>query len=747
MNKYIQMKQMRLNFLFFINAILLFAQSPNTEKSKDSIKTISLEEVLLNGIRANEDSPVTFTNVTRKEINARNLGQDIPILLNYLPGVVTTSDAGAGVGYTGIRVRGSDATRVNVTINGIPYNDAESQGTFWVNLPDFASSVETIQLQRGVGTSTNGSAAFGASLNLKTEALHEEAFASIATSLGSFNSLKNTLQFSSGTLNKGFTLSGRLSQINSDGYVDRASSNLNSYFFQGTFKDENTLIKALVFGGQEITYQSWYGLDPIKLESNRTYNPAGEIYDQSGNRVAFYDNQVDNYSQEHYQFHWNERLNSNWNFALGLNYTHGSGFYEEYNDLWYDQNVGFSGTTSFDYLQLKPFSLGDAIIINSENISQKWLDNDYYVMTLGLNYNTDATSLNFGGLYSRYVGDHFGELVWGQNLGEVLPNNRFYENKGIKTEGSFFAKATQRISEGFTGFVDLQIRSIEYEVSGQVAGPDFFSVDDNFLFFNPKAGLTYQVASGQKIYFYYAKAQREPNRTDYENGTPKPEKLDDFELGWRIKTSKIQAQTNIYWMEYKDQLVLTGAIDAVGSPIRQNEGKSRRLGIELELKMNLSSNWLWQPNIALSSNQNLDFYFKRDGVLENLGKTQLAYSPNLVGGSAIMYVPSTKFQIGLLSKYVGKQYMGNIDSENSTLEAYFVNDLNAVFIWKPNKWVSEIQWSFLINNICNAKYESNGYFFTYDDDFSVVGQVKTIEGSGYYPQAGINFLTGLKLRF
>ena len=474
MNKYIQMKQIRLNFLLFINAILLFAQSPNTEKSKDSIKTISLEEVLLNGIRANEDSPVTFTNVTRKEINARNLGQDIPILLNYLPGVVTTSDAGAGIGYTGIRVRGSDATRVNVTINGIPYNDAESQGTFWVNLPDFASSVETIQLQRGVGTSTNGSAAFGASLNLKTEALHEEAFASIATSLGSFNSLKNTLQFSSGTLNKGFALSGRLSQINSDGYVDRASSNLNSYFFQGTFKDENTLIKALVFGGQEITYQSWYGLDPIKLESNRTYNPAGEIYDQSGNRVAFYDNQVDNYSQEHYQFHWNERLNSNWNFALGLNYTHGSGFYEEYNDLWYDQNVGFSGTTSFDYLQLKPFSLGDAIIINSENISQKWLDNDYYVMTLGLNYNTDATSLNFGGLYSRYVGDHFGELVWGQNLGEVLPNNRFYENKGIKTEGSFFAKATQRISEGFTGFVDLQIRSIEYEVSGQVAGPDFF---------------------------------------------------------------------------------------------------------------------------------------------------------------------------------------------------------------------------------------------------------------------------------
>ncbi len=391
--------------------------------------------------------------------------------------------------------------------------------------------------------------------------------------------------------------------------------------------------------------------------------------------------------------------------------------------------------------------MGDTTITNSENITQKWLDNDYYVITLGLNYNTDAISLNLGGLFSRYVGDHFGDLIWGQSLGEVLPNHRFYENQGIKKEGSFFAKATQNISKGFRAFVDLQIRAIGYEVSGQIAGPAPFLVDDDFLFFNPKAGLTYQVASGQRIYFSYAKAHREPNRTDYENGTPNPEKLDDFELGWRIKTSKIEAQTNIYWMEYKDQLVLTGAIDAVGSPIRQNVGKSRRLGIELELKMNLNSYWFWQPNIALSSNQNLDFYFKRDGVLENLGKTQLAFSPNIVGGSAIMYVPSNRFQIGLLSKYVGKQYMGNIDSENSTLEAYFVNDLNAVFTWKPNKWVSEIQWSFLINNIFDKRYESNGYFYTYDDNWSTPGQVTTIEGAGYYPQAGINFLTGITLRF
>ena len=741
------MKSIRLSFFLFLNLSVLLAQEPNAQTVKDSLTTISLEEVLLTGIRAKEDIPVTFTNLSRQDLAPRNLGQDIPILLNYLPGVVTTSDAGAGIGYTGIRVRGTDATRVNVTINGIPFNDSESQGTFWVNLPDFASSVEAIQLQRGVGTSTNGSAAFGASLNLETDAVQNKAFASLSSSIGSFNSFKNTLRFSTGKINEGFTFSGRLSQINSDGYIDRATSDLDAYFFQGTFQDESTLIKALVFGGQEVTYQAYWGIDAVTLQTNRTYNTGGEIYNESGNRNDFYDNQVDNYAQEHYQFHWNERLNSNWNFTLGLNYTHGSGFYEEYNDLWYDQNISFSGATSFDYLQLKPFTIGDTTISDSENISQKWLDNDYYVITLGLNYNTEDTSFNFGGLYSYYVGDHFGDLIWGQNLGEVLPNHRFYENQGIKKEGSFFAKATQTLSEGFTGFIDLQLRSIGYQVSGQIAGPASFSVDDNFVFFNPKAGLTYEVASGQKLYFSYAKAQREPNRTDYENGNPKPEKLDDFELGWRINTPKLQAQTNVYWMEYKDQLVLTGAIDAVGSPIRQNVGKSRRLGIELEFKINLNSNWLWQPNIALSSNQNLDFYFKRDGVLENLGKTQLAYSPNLVGGNAIMYVPSTRFQIGLLSKYVGKQYMGNIDSENSTLSAYFVNDLSAVYTWQPNKWIQEIQWSLLVNNIFNAQYESNGYFYTFDDTWSAPGQVTTVEGAGYFPQAGINFLTGVMLRF
>ena len=743
------MKTLRLSFLLLASSIGLQAQNQSQVnfKDQDSLSTITLEEVKLTGIKAKDNTPVTFTNVSKKDIASRNLGQDIPILLNYLPAVVTTSDAGAGIGYTGIRVRGSDATRVNVTLNGIPYNDAESQGTFWVNLPDFASSVEQIQLQRGVGTSTNGSAAFGASLNVETSGIQQNAFSSLSSSLGSFNTFKNTFQFSTGMLNDHFSFSGRLSKINSDGYIDRAASNLDAYFFQAAFQDENTLIKALIFGGHEITYQSWYGVDAETLVSNRTYNPAGEIYDNNGNLTGFYDNQVDDYTQDHYQFHWDEKINAFWSSSVGLNYTYGRGFYEEYNDVWYNENISFGGDTSFDYLQIQPFTIGETTVESTENISQKWLDNDYYVLTLGLNYQTAETTINFGGLYSRYIGDHFGNLLWGQTIGASAPNHRFYENQGVKTEGSFFAKATQQLSSKLTGFLDLQIRGIDYKVEGTISGPDNFDVDDQFTFFNPKAGLTYTLSQKQNIYFSYAKAQREPNRTDYENGSPKPEKLNDFELGWRINNEKVRVQTNLYWMEYQDQLVLTGAIDEVGAPIRQNVGKSRRVGLEVDATIQLADQWLLKPNLALSSNQNLDFYFKRDGVLQSLGKTQLAYSPGVVAGNALVFAPSTRFQVGLLSKYVGKQYMGNIDSENSTLPSYFVSDINFVFTWQPNRWIKEIQWLTTVNNIFNFKYESNGYFYTYDDDWSTSGQITTIEGAGYYPQAGIHFLSGVTLTF
>ena len=708
------------------------------EQAKDSLTAspISLEEVSVAGLRASEDQPVPFSEVTKEDLASRNLGQDLPILLNFLPAVVTTSDAGAGIGYTGIRVRGSDATRVNVTINGIPYNDAESQGTFWVNLPDFASSVESIQLQRGVGTSTNGSSAFGASLNILTNAATREAYAEITNAVGSFNTLRHTLKFSTGLLNDHIEISGRLASIASDGYIDRASSDLNSYFLQGIYQDDNTLLKALVFGGHEITYQSWFGVDPFTLENDRTYNFAGEIYNANGDLTGYYDNQVDNYRQDHYQFHWNQKYNQNWSSSLGLNYTYGRGFYEEYNN-----------DASLANLRLNDVTLGGATQSTTDNITRKWLDNDFYVLTANAQYTTDDTNLVLGGLVSTYDGDHFGKLIWATFASNAQPNHEFYRNKGEKSEVTFFGKLTQKVADKLSAYVDLQIRNVGYKANGTINELGTIDIDDSFNFFNPKLGVTYNANENTQWYLSYAKAQREPNRTDYENGSPRPEVLNDFEAGIRKKGNRATWAANLYYMRYKDQLVLTGEIDEVGAPIRENVGDSYRLGLELEANLALSDQWLWQPNITLSENKNLDFRFQRDGALQNLGNTNIAYSPNLVAGSNLVFVPSTQFQVGVLSKYVGEQYLGNIDADLSKLPAYFINDLNVTYSIGPLKWVKNIDFSLLVNNIFNAQFESNGYFYTYDDTWSDPNQVTTIEGVGYYPQAGRNFLLGTTIRF
>ena len=721
--------------LFFLISFNIFSQYD--VEIIDSLDIFELEEVRVSTIRAKITDPVTQTNISKNYISSRNLGQDIPILLNYLPGVVTTSDAGTGIGYTGIRVRGSDASRVNVTLNGIPFNDSESQSTYWVNLPDFASSIENIQLQRGVGTSTNGSGAFGASLNILTDVMQEKASASLSSSIGTYNTFKNTLKFSTGLLNNHIEISGRLSKITSDGYIDRATSDLKSYFLQGAFKDENTLIKAIAFGGHEITYQSWYGTEDL---AQRTYNPAGAIYNQNGLLTGFYDSQEDNYRQDHYQFHWNEKINYLWTASFGLNYTYGRGYYEEYND-------SFGGNTNFAYLQLTPYELGGETISETENVTRKWLDNNYYVFTASTNYLKNKTRLDFGLLLSRYIGDHFGTLLWAQRPGDILPRKRFYDNQGDKKELNFYLKLEQPLNDKITGFIDIQYRNVDYFVNGVVAGPQLFEVDSNFKFFNPKTGLTYKADDNNQFYFSYSKAQREPSRGDYENGNPKPEVLNNFELGWRVNNNSFQIYSNLYLMLYKDQLALTGSLDDVGTPIRENIGKSSRLGIEVEAKASISDNWFLQPNLAISKNTNQDFYFKRDGILNYLGNTKLSYSPEIVFGNILVYKPSDSFNISLLTKFVGEQYMSNIESKKSQLESYFVNDINISYQLKPKKTIKGIGLSLLINNIFDQKYVSNGYFYTYDDNWSSPNEVKTIEGVGYYPQAGINFIVGLDLKF
>lgn len=718
----------------FLSLLLFSFSGFSQETVYDTTKTkdISLDEVLVSAIRVTAQSPVTFSNLRKEEFQSRNLGQDIPLMMNYLPSVVTTTDAGAGVGYTGIRVRGSDATRVNVTINGIPYNDSESQGTFWVNMPDFASSTESLQLQRGVGTSTNGAGAFGASLNVLTDNYSKESKGEISNSFGSFNTRKHTVKFSTGLMNEQFEIAGRLSAINSDGYIDRASSDLKSYFLQGTYVGNSTLIKGLVFGGIQKTYQAWYGLeDPEKLENDRTFNVAGMYYDENG-KMKFYDNETDNYQQDHYQLHWNERWSEHWSSNFALHYTKGKGYFEQYKE-----NEDFS-----DY-GLEPIVLGGETIDMTDLIRRRWLDNDFYGTTFSVNYNKDKVDVIIGGGANKYEGAHFGEIIWAQYASQSEIRDRYYNDFSSKTDVNVFAKVNYQLTTKWRLFGDMQYRNVGYQANGAETG----LVNDKFNFFNPKAGVTYVLNEKQNFYFSYSKANREPNRNDYENGNPKPEKLDDYELGWRFSTEKAKLNVNGYFMKYKDQLVLTGELNDVGAPVRANSGDSYRLGLEVDATFKLTNKWFLQPNVTLSQNKNQDFVFQRDGVFEDLGTTNIAFSPDLIAANRLVFMPIQNFQVSLLSKFVGEQYMGNIDAESSKLDSYFVNDLNVSYEIVTKKVFKSIRIDVLVNNIFNLEYESNGYFYTYDDDFSDPGTVTTIEGAGFYPQAGINLLAGLTLLF
>ncbi|GAA4280573.1 TonB-dependent receptor [Gaetbulibacter aestuarii] len=703
-------------------ALLLFSISgfaQQNQVSQDTTKTQELDEVLVQAVRVNADSPITHSNLTKQELAKRNLGQDMPQLLNFLPSVVTTSDAGAGVGYTGIRVRGTDATRVNVTINGIPYNDPESQGTFWVNLGDFASSVESLQLQRGVGTSTNGSGAFGASLNLLTDAVTKDASAEISNSFGSYNTRKHTVKMSTGLLNDHFEISGRLSKIYSDGYVDRAFTDLKSYFLQGIYKDDNTLIKAITFGGKERTYQSWYGLTADQLQEDRRQNP------------YTYDNETDNYWQDHYQLHWNQRFNNFWSTNLGLNYTKGKGYFEQYK----------TDELAADFANL--------IEDGSDVIVRRWLDNDFYVLTANVTYKTSRLEWITGLSLSSYTGDHFGEVIWGSNLApNTMIRDHYYDGTSLKNDYSVFSKATVILTDKLTGFADLQGRFVTYKTNGLNSDRIDFNTNARFNFFNPKVGLTYDLTKASSFYTSFAVANREPNRDDFEAGVTENETLNDVELGWRFKTSNLRLNSNLYYMFYKNQLVLTGALDDVGNPVRATSGKSYRLGLEVDAHWQISNAFSLAPNAAISQNKNRNFTTSRNGELINLGDTNIAFSPDVVIGNRFTYQPVSNFDMSLLSKYVGKQYMGNTDNPESVLDSYFVNDINVNYVITPKSLFKSITLSALVNNIFNKEYVSNGYFGSYDypDTGSPTGTT-TGYYAGYYPQATTNFLLGATFKF
>jgi iron complex outermembrane receptor protein len=715
-----------LSINFFLFSILAFSQ----QKLQDTTKVNQLDEVLVSAIRVNTKIPVSFSNMSKKELAQRNLGQDIPILMNFLPSVVTTSDAGNGVGYTGIRVRGSDATRVNVTINGIPYNDSESQGTFWVNMPDFVSSVESLQLQRGVGTSTNGAGAFGASLNMLTDSHSQKSSGEISNSFGSFNTRKNTVKFSTGLINDHFEIAGRLSTLKSDGYIDRASSDLKSYFLQGTYVGKNTLIKALAFGGVERTYQSWNGVDAITLASNRTNNSVGEKFDNNGVFEGFYENQVDNYNQDHYQLHWNEKLSAKWSANLAFHYTKGKGYYEEFVDDWKYTNIFYVNDSQFSFLGLDPITVNGETITSTDYSRRKWLDNDFYGTTFSTNYKVKKLDLILGGGWNKYNGNHFGEILWAQYPSQSEFGDRYYQYFGNKTDLNLFAKLNYKLSMKWSLFGDLQYRNVGYNANGVLNG----EVNTKFNFFNPKAGLNFDLNSKNNFYFSYAKANREPNRTDFEKGIPKPESLNDFELGWRLSSNNVSFNTNFYLMHYKNQLVKTGKIDAVGNEIRENVDESYRTGLEIDATIRLSKQISFSPNITLSENKIKNYSVDTGSGLKNYGNTNIAFSPKIITGALLSYNPNNLLQLSLLNKYVGNQFTGNFDTEVTKLESYNVLDFNAYYEIKPKSIFQSIVFSGLINNLFNVKYVSNAYL--YGDSFI-----------SYYPQAGTNFFLGLTLKF
>ncbi|MFN3839107.1 MAG: TonB-dependent receptor [Cyclobacteriaceae bacterium] len=683
------------------------------------------DEVIIQATRASEKTPTTFITVSKEELQRQNFGQDLPLLLTWTPSLVTTSDAGNGIGYTGMRIRGTDATRINVTINGIPYNDSESQGTFWVDIPDIASSTQSIQVQRGVGTSTNGGSAFGATVNLQTHSLATEPYAEAIVSAGSFNTQRYTFQSGTGLLSDRWAFDVRASKITSDGYVDRATSNLGSYYLSGSYQGKNTIVKALTFGGHEITYQSWYGLDESTLKQNRRFNYAGAIYDENFNVVRYYENQVDDYTQNHYQLHFAQKLNPYWNANLSLHYTKGFGFYEEYHQ-----------GDSLKYLGLPDYQVGDTTIHAMDVVVQKWLDNHFYGTTFSFTYDKSRTSFIIGGAFNQYGhARHFGKLIWAQ-FADAVPstNHRYYNGSSLKNDFNSYVKLNYDLTNRLNGFLDIQFRHVFYKTSGIRDDQSAYQVNETFNFFNPKFGLSYTLANESMLYASYAIAHREPNRTDYldSDTKPKPERLGNLEAGWRKRSPAYTLEMNYYLMNYKNQLVLTGELDNAGYPIRANVGRSYRTGVEVSMLFKLNKTITGNINATLSQNINRNYTFtnsNNDLVTRN---TPIILSPQVISGSQFSWKLNKVFTTSVLSKYVGRQYLDNTGNETLQLDPYFIHDLR-LEADIPLKAARVMQVNLLINNFFNTAYSANGYSY-YGTPY-------------YYPQAGRHALVMLRMKF
>lgn len=711
------------------------------------------DEVVIQAQALDARTPVAYREVNAGTIRSDNSGQDITYIMSLTPSMVVSSDAGTGIGYTGINIRGTDVKRINVTVNGIPLNDAESHGVFWVNMPDFASSVQSLQIQRGVGTSTNGAGAFGATINMQTTTLNEKPYAEIASSAGSFNSFKNTVSVGTGLLNNHFTFDARLSKIESDGFIDRAYSDLKSFYFSGGWHSKAGILKATIFSGKEITYQAWWGVPKVKLLNDtagmRRYLDhwlfTQEEYDHMVNSDSrtynyyTYENEIDHYQQDHYQLHFSREFSKNWYLNAALHYTYGRGYFEGYK----------TGDDFADYA-LPMFILGADTVASTDFITRKWLDNDFGGGVASIRYLKGKWDMVTGGGYNYYAGRHFGDIVWAKIVTYTDETKRWYHSTGDKSDGNVFVKGHYQLTSRLSSYADIQVRSIEYAIKGNDDDLRDVTQDRSYLFFNPKAGLTYQPGGGQRMYLSFATAHREPTRSDFTDAdsglVPKPERLNDYELGYHIHRPTYYAGMNVYYMDYKDQLILTGQINNVGAPIMMNAPRSFRMGVEFEAAVKFHNTIEVAGNMTLSRNlifnftEYIDDWDNGGQVWMQLGNPNISFSPSVISALSIKAEPFKNLTTELRSKYVGRQYIDNTSSLDRSLDPYLVSDLLVSYKLTPG-WASGVEIQGKVINLFDEEYETYAWVYRY----LYGGKEYTMDG--YFPQAGRNFMLGLVMRF
>ena len=731
-----------------LRAALIGHQAIDTVFAMDGERTIALRMVTLThfireaevtALRVGDRGPFATSTVTRERIEKINTAVDLPVLLDQQPSVVTTTDAGTGVGYMGLRIRGSDATRINVTVNGVPINDAESQAVFWVNMPDLASSSEDIEVQRGVGTSTNGPGAFGASINVRTSMVQPSAFGEVSAFGGSFNTQRYTARFGTGLLplqgDKGqrFSLDGRLSSITSDGYIDRATADLKSYFLQGAWVGTTRSLRFITFSGKQVTYQAWNGVPREVVDTNRTFNE------------YTYDNQVDDYRQTHYQLLFDQKVGTHGTFNATLFRVLGNGFFEQYRPE--DDLVTYG---------IQPSVINGDTITTTDIIRRRWLDNVLTGANLSFDTRFGAHRLVLGGSYSDYQGDHFGEVIWARYAGNTSIRDRYYANASNKTDANAFTKLTYALSPRLDLFGDVQVRNVEHRFLGYDSDLRNVIQEVAFTFFNPKAGVLYKVADGRKAYASVAIANREPNRDDLTETTPEsrptPEHLTDLELGYEHRTARLVAGVNGYYMDYRDQLVLTGELNDVGYALRTNVPSSYRAGVELTLAAQLSRRLVWRANTTVSRNrvrdytEYLDDYDNGGQQAVVVGESELSFSPSVIAGSELGYrfwdnAAKGNAELTLVTKYVGEQYLDNTASSDRALDSYLVNDVRVNVSFLGVKGLKRIDLNLTVRNLFSELYESNGWVYSY------VYQGRRNDMVNVFPQAPLNVLGGVTLRF